>query len=211
MSDLYVGVGGKARKVKKLYVGVNGIAREVKKLYVGVGGKAREVYSSFDPVTGILARANFFIAADQTPVVACTPASQNEETYEWGTALGRVNRDGTRIYSTTVRLTIKYDYIVMAKNAGFTTLRIHPYLNYKDTYQYSTGADIDGYVNGSSIFAQFVQRQNASYNANTDINLSSWISSHSGSDTISAAWYIEARNDYVFPDKAETYVEISWL
>lgn len=38
---IYVGVGGKARKVKEIYVGVNGTARAVKKVYVGVGGKAR--------------------------------------------------------------------------------------------------------------------------------------------------------------------------
>jgi hypothetical protein len=43
---MYVGVDGKARKVKKLYVGVDGKARKVKKLYVGVNGKARLVYSA---------------------------------------------------------------------------------------------------------------------------------------------------------------------
>ena len=43
--NIYVGVGGKARKVKQLYVGVAGKARKVKKVYVGVGGKARLVYA----------------------------------------------------------------------------------------------------------------------------------------------------------------------
>lgn len=38
---VYVGVGGKARKVKKGYIGVDGKARKIKKAYVGVGGKAR--------------------------------------------------------------------------------------------------------------------------------------------------------------------------
>ena len=37
----YIGVDGKARKIKKGYVGVNGIARKIKKAYVGVGGVAR--------------------------------------------------------------------------------------------------------------------------------------------------------------------------
>lgn len=41
----YVGVDGKARKVKKLYVGVDGKARKVKKAYVGVGGVARPFFS----------------------------------------------------------------------------------------------------------------------------------------------------------------------
>lgn len=37
---VYVGVGGKARRVKALYVGVGGKARKVKKVYIGVDGKA---------------------------------------------------------------------------------------------------------------------------------------------------------------------------
>ena len=44
--DAYIGVGGKARKVKNLYIGVGGKARKVKKAYIGVGGKARLCYSA---------------------------------------------------------------------------------------------------------------------------------------------------------------------
>ena len=39
--SICVGVGNKARKVKRLYVGVNGKARKIKKIYIGVNGKAR--------------------------------------------------------------------------------------------------------------------------------------------------------------------------
>lgn len=49
----YIGVGGKARKVKNLYIGVDGKARKVKKAYVGVGGKARLFYTSTLPPTTI--------------------------------------------------------------------------------------------------------------------------------------------------------------
>lgn len=42
----YIGVSGKARKVKNFYIGVNGKARKVKKAYIGVNGKARLFYSS---------------------------------------------------------------------------------------------------------------------------------------------------------------------
>ncbi len=42
----YVGVAGKARKVKKIYTGVDNKARKVKKAYVGVGGKARPFFSA---------------------------------------------------------------------------------------------------------------------------------------------------------------------
>ena len=55
----YVGVAGKARKVKKIYTGVADKARKVKKAYVGVGGKARLFYSAdqklgyYGTVTGL--------------------------------------------------------------------------------------------------------------------------------------------------------------
>lgn len=42
---IYVGVDGKARKVKKIYAGVGGVARKVKKGYIGVGGVARPFFS----------------------------------------------------------------------------------------------------------------------------------------------------------------------
>ena len=42
----YIGVSGKARKIKKMYVGVSGKARKIKKAYIGVAGKARLFFSS---------------------------------------------------------------------------------------------------------------------------------------------------------------------
>lgn len=42
---IFVGIGGKARKVKKIYVGIGGKARKVKKAYVGIAGKARLFWS----------------------------------------------------------------------------------------------------------------------------------------------------------------------
>lgn len=41
----YVGVSGKARKVKKIYLGVEEKARKVKRGYIGVGGVARPFWS----------------------------------------------------------------------------------------------------------------------------------------------------------------------
>lgn len=43
---IYIGVGGKARKVKKMYVGVNGVARKVTDGYTGVSGVARKFFKS---------------------------------------------------------------------------------------------------------------------------------------------------------------------
>ena len=45
----YIGINGKARRVKKWYFGVGGKARKVKKGYIGVGGVARPFISGGDP------------------------------------------------------------------------------------------------------------------------------------------------------------------
>lgn len=42
----YIGIDGKARKIKKWYIGVDSKARKVKKAYIGVGGVARPFMSS---------------------------------------------------------------------------------------------------------------------------------------------------------------------
>lgn len=47
--NVYIGVSGKARKIKKIYFGVSGVARKVKKAYVGIGGVARPFFS-LEPV-----------------------------------------------------------------------------------------------------------------------------------------------------------------
>lgn len=40
-TGVYIGVGGKAKKVTGIYIGVGGVARKVTKGYIGVGGKAQ--------------------------------------------------------------------------------------------------------------------------------------------------------------------------
>lgn len=42
----WIGVGGKARKIKNMYIGIGGKARKIKKAWIGVGGKARLFFSS---------------------------------------------------------------------------------------------------------------------------------------------------------------------
>ena len=42
----YIGVDGKARKIKKGYVGVNGKACKIKKAYIGIGGVARPCFGN---------------------------------------------------------------------------------------------------------------------------------------------------------------------
>ena len=50
MSGFYIGVDGKARKIKGGYIGVDGKARKIKKGYIGVNGVARLCWSDVDPV-----------------------------------------------------------------------------------------------------------------------------------------------------------------
>lgn len=47
----WIGVGGKARKIKNMYIGVGGKARKIKKAWIGVGGKARLFFSSDQTLT----------------------------------------------------------------------------------------------------------------------------------------------------------------
>ena len=80
--NIYVGVGGKARKIKQLYVGVAGKARKVKKVYVGVGGKARLVYTSYIPVTGI----NVISVTKGNPcriTISLSPSDATDKTVTW--------------------------------------------------------------------------------------------------------------------------------
>ncbi len=44
--NIYTGVDGNARKVKKIYLGVGNTARKVKKIYIGVNGTARQCWAS---------------------------------------------------------------------------------------------------------------------------------------------------------------------
>lgn len=47
MSGFYIGVDGKARKIKGAYIGIDGVARKIKKAYIGdENGVARMCYSS---------------------------------------------------------------------------------------------------------------------------------------------------------------------
>lgn len=41
----YIGIAGKARKIKKGYIGVAGKARKIKKAYIGIGGVARPCWN----------------------------------------------------------------------------------------------------------------------------------------------------------------------
>lgn len=56
---IYVGVNGKARKVRKLYFGVGSKARKIKRGYIGIGGVARPFWIgekelvSYGPITAM--------------------------------------------------------------------------------------------------------------------------------------------------------------
>lgn len=51
MSGFYIGVDGKARKVKGGYIGIDGVARKIKKGYIGDENGVARLCWSFDKVT----------------------------------------------------------------------------------------------------------------------------------------------------------------
>lgn len=44
MGEAYIGIDGKARKIKNMYIGVDGVARKVKNTYIGLDGIAKIGY-----------------------------------------------------------------------------------------------------------------------------------------------------------------------
>ena len=100
--NIYVGVGGKARKVKQLYVGVAGKARKVKKVYVGVGGKARLVWAAYVKVTGITLTLNDKYADRPTITAVFIPSGATNQKVTWDiTTSGNAMFDGISIVSST--------------------------------------------------------------------------------------------------------------
>ena len=61
--------------MKALYVGVGGKARKVKKVYVGVGGKARLVYTSYVAATGV--NVQWTVNDTRTVTVNCNVVPSN--------------------------------------------------------------------------------------------------------------------------------------
>lgn len=101
----YVGIGGKARKVKDIFVGVNGKAREVKKGYIGVGGVARLFFEAVPPLEIImgstqLAKSNSKITIDNigfvptNGVIYSTSTTQSSLNVAWAGELGYFNTGG---------------------------------------------------------------------------------------------------------------------
>ena len=97
--NLYVGVGGKARKRKAAYIGISGKARKIKKIYVGVGGKARLVYQSYVPVTGIsISWPEPETSEDILFTVTFTPSNATDKSVTWSQ---QYSNNGVKIISTT--------------------------------------------------------------------------------------------------------------
>lgn len=99
--NIYVGVGGKARKVKQLYVGVAGKARKVKKVYVGVGGKARLVWAAYVKVTGITLKLNNKYADRPTITAVFIPSGATNQKVTWDITVNNTIFEGISIVSST--------------------------------------------------------------------------------------------------------------
>lgn len=87
------------------YVGVGGKARKVKKVYVGVGGKARLVYVAYIPVTSIKLgwEANYNWGTGEsdayhaTITAQLTPANATDQKVTWS-----ITKNGSTIHSMVI-------------------------------------------------------------------------------------------------------------
>lgn len=69
MSGFYIGVDGKARKVKSAYIGVDGVARKVKSIYIGdENGKARKCYVSGKKLSRYIVGSTVYLNENGNPV-----------------------------------------------------------------------------------------------------------------------------------------------
>lgn len=149
--NIYVGVGGKARKVKQLYVGVAGKARKVKKAYVGVGGKARLVYQSYVAVKGIdisyeiLSRYTLVVHATVTPGNAtdrriCYTSSANNSDDDWYMNKAITFTFDLDANAGTATATIEYNYHMLAnKPSGCLTLVVDRHPETKKAVRFKCG------------------------------------------------------------------------
>lgn len=116
---MYVGISGKARKIKKGYVGIGGKARKIKKAYVGIGGKARpfwtggqvEYYGTVTPLSA--ARVN--LAGASVGNYALFAGGYNMDTQSRFSEVDAFNT--SLIYQSGIRLSVAREYIASA-NVG---------------------------------------------------------------------------------------------
>ena len=105
---VYVGVGSKARKMKKAYVGIGGTARKVKKMYIGdSSGKARLCYSAELEYGGTAAglmenRVNPAAASVGNYLIFF--GGRNESSYLTSTAVDAYNTSLTKVSITQLSL-----------------------------------------------------------------------------------------------------------
>lgn len=94
----YIGVDGKARKVKKIYIGVNNVAKKVKKAYIGVDGKARLCYSGVG-VISYYGEITSLAATMQNPTTA---SAVNYALFTSGTSVTAYNKSLSRSTPTAI-------------------------------------------------------------------------------------------------------------
>ncbi len=126
--SLYIGVDGKARKVKAMWIGVNGVARKVKAGFIGVANVARQFFSSeknvvHNRITNNLTYGRVRLAAASTGNYALFAGGQGTS-YSSGT-IGKYGfYDQVDAYNTSLSrssatvLSVPRYYLASASNNG---------------------------------------------------------------------------------------------
>ena len=98
----WIGVGGKAKKIKSMYIGVDGKAKRVKKAWIGVNGKAKLFYSSgatisFNSVlSATITGAQYLGAGNQFGAIFKRSGNNSASGYFYNTSLTRSSIKCTR-------------------------------------------------------------------------------------------------------------------
>lgn len=74
---VYIGVSGKASKIKKIYVGVGGVARKIKHGYIGVAGVAKKFFSAITSPLYIYNAGTWSSELDKTGIKSGTGTVQS--------------------------------------------------------------------------------------------------------------------------------------
>lgn len=136
----YIGVDGKARKVKKIYVGVDGKARKVKKGYIGVGGVARPFFTGGEVA--------YWGTATALRNAVSGVAAVSNGTYAY---FGGGVPDANRYYKNAVAIVTAYNNSLTRSSPSNLTQPIYkPAVSAVGSYAVFAGGTESGYANSVS-------------------------------------------------------------
>lgn len=144
--DIYIGVNGIARRVKKIYIGVNGVARKVIKGYIGVNGVARLFYSNLytystniqSNYADMVTFTNYFVGINSNGEIEISATAV-------GTSSSNINGRAIyfRINGDLAGKSLSFDYISSGYSSSYSSIN-HDEIdndgNWTKIYDFSNGS-----------------------------------------------------------------------